>query len=90
VAQELLNAGLAHQSKVAFFVRNSPVFLIGVFACLKVGMVPVNTNYRFLADEAASLWRDADAECVIFSKNLVGIVPQARPKGAPRDAVAVG
>jgi acyl-CoA synthetase (AMP-forming)/AMP-acid ligase II len=74
----LLEAGLGHQAKVALFVHNGPAFLIGAFACLKVGMVPVNTNFRYLAEEAAALWEDCDAECVIFSAALSATVAQAR------------
>jgi acyl-CoA synthetase (AMP-forming)/AMP-acid ligase II len=83
VAADLLGCGLRHQSKVAFFVRNSPAFLIGVFACLKAGFVPVNTNFRYGAKEAASLWDDADAECVIFSGSLSEVAAAGRPL-APR------
>ena len=79
MAATLLRAGLRHQSKVAFFVRNSPAFFIGVFACLKVGLVPVNTNFRYRADEAAQLWTDSDAECVVFSADLVEVAAAARP-----------
>jgi len=85
VARDLLGCGLRHQSKVAFFVRNSPAFLIGVFACLKAGLVPVNANFRFGAAEAARLWDDADAECVVFSGTLGNVVAAARPM-APRVA----
>jgi acyl-CoA synthetase (AMP-forming)/AMP-acid ligase II len=80
VAAMLLQAGLQHQSKVAFFVRNSPAFLIGVFGCLKVGMVPVNTNFRLNADEVTALWEDADVECVVFSADLTNVVAAARPR----------
>jgi acyl-CoA synthetase (AMP-forming)/AMP-acid ligase II len=82
VAAALLRAGLGHQAKVAFFVRNSPAFLVGVFACLKVGLVPVNTNFRYNADEAARLWADADAECVVFSADLIDVVQAARPRAS--------
>ena len=81
VAADLLSCGLRHQSKVAFFVRNSPAFLIGVFACLKIGLVPVNTNFRFGPQEAAHLWDDADAECVIFSGSLGEATADARALG---------
>jgi 3-oxocholest-4-en-26-oate---CoA ligase len=78
VAAALLRTGLEQQAKVALFVRNSPAFLVAVFACLKVGLVPVNTNFRYTADEAARLWTDADAECVVFSAELTDVVAAAR------------
>ena len=32
----------------------------------KAGLVPVNTNYRYLDDELAYLWENADAVAVVF------------------------
>ena len=78
LAASLVDLGMVHQSKVAFFVDNSAAFLIGVFACLKAGLVPVNTNTRYGMAEVVQLWRDADVECVIFSGRLRDVSGQAR------------
>ncbi len=78
LAASLVDFGLVHQSKVAFFVDNSPAFLIGVFACLKAGLVPVNTNSRYGAAEVVQLWSDGDVECVVFSGRLREVTGQAR------------
>jgi 3-oxocholest-4-en-26-oate---CoA ligase len=37
-----------------------------VFGILKAGLVPINTNYRYKAEELIYLWSNADAEAVIF------------------------
>jgi acyl-CoA synthetase (AMP-forming)/AMP-acid ligase II len=83
VAADMLARGLTHQAKVALFLRNAPAFLAGVFACLKAGLVPVNTNFRYTADEVTRLWEDADAECVVFAGSLAAVAARARP-GLPR------
>ena len=66
VAQRLLDAGAEHQDKVALYLYNAPEYLEGVFASFKAGLVPVNTNYRYVDDELVYLWDNADAVAVIF------------------------
>lgn len=62
----LMAAGCGHQAKVAQYLYNSPEYIESVYAAMKAGMVPVNTNYRYTADELVYLWDNADAEAVIF------------------------
>ncbi len=66
LAASLLETGVAHQDKVALYLYNSPEYLEGVFACFKAGLVPVNTNYRYVDDELVYLWNNADAVSVVF------------------------
>jgi acyl-CoA synthetase (AMP-forming)/AMP-acid ligase II len=66
VAGCLLEAGLARQSNVAQYLRNSPEYVESLYACLKASLVPVNTNYRYAPDELVYLWDNADVEAVIF------------------------
>ena len=62
----LLSLGASHQDKVALYLYNGPEYLEGMYASLKVGLVPVNTNYRYGDEELAYLWDNADAIAVIF------------------------
>ena len=66
VARWLLGAGAAHQDKVALYLYNCPDYLETCFAAYKVGLVPINTNYRYADDELAYLWENADAVAVVF------------------------
>ena len=66
IAAALLNAGLRAQDKVALYLHNAPAYLESVFAALKVGLAPVNTNYRYTGDELVQLWTDADTAAVVF------------------------
>ena len=66
VAQFLLDLGVAQQDKVAVYLYNSPEYLQATFAAMKVGLVPVNTNYRYGDDELSYLWDNADAVAVVF------------------------
>ncbi len=66
VAQFLLDLGVAQQDKVAVYLYNSPEYIQATFAAMKVGLVPVNTNYRYGDDELSYLWENADAVAVVF------------------------
>ncbi len=66
VAQFLLDLGAEQQDKVALYLYNTPEYLQATFAAAKIGLVPVNTNYRYGDDELAYLWDNADAVAVVF------------------------
>lgn len=66
VAAWLADLGVEHQDKVALYLYNAPEYLEGVFASFRIGLVPVNTNYRYGTEELVYLWDNADAIAVIF------------------------
>ena len=66
IANTLLAAGVAHQDKVAQYMHNCPEYMESLFALFKVGLVPVNTNYRYTEDELSYLWDNSDSVAVIF------------------------
>jgi fatty-acyl-CoA synthase len=55
VARRLLELDLAHQDKVGLYLYDCPEYLESLFATMKAGLVPVNTNYRYADDELAYL-----------------------------------
>ena len=66
LARRFLDAGLQKQSKVAAYLLNGPEYLETYYAAFKAGLAPVNTNYRYVADELIYLFDNADAEAVVF------------------------
>jgi fatty-acyl-CoA synthase len=80
LAGALLDAGLAHQDKVAQYLYNGPEYMQGVFACFKAGLVPVNTNYRYVDDELVYLWDNADAAAVMFHGSFTPTVERIRER----------
>jgi 3-oxocholest-4-en-26-oate---CoA ligase len=85
VAHALLDAGVERQDKVAQYLFNGPEYLETVFAAFKVGLVPVNTNYRYVDDELVYLWDNADCVAVVFhgafAERIAGLrhrVPRVR------------
>ncbi|MGI8750902.1 MAG: AMP-binding protein [Acidimicrobiales bacterium] len=70
LAAMLVNVGVGRQARVAQYLYNGPAYLESVFASFKAGLVPVNTNYRYAADELVYLWDDADVKVVIFDADF--------------------
>jgi 3-oxocholest-4-en-26-oate---CoA ligase len=66
LARWLLDADIAHQDKVALYLYNCSEYLETSFACFKLGLVPINTNYRYADDELVYLWENADTVAVTF------------------------
>jgi acyl-CoA synthetase (AMP-forming)/AMP-acid ligase II len=66
VAAALLEAGLRRQDAFAQYLYNSNEYLESLFACWKAAFVPVNTNFRYVDDELAYLWDNADVAAVVF------------------------
>jgi fatty-acyl-CoA synthase len=66
VAQHLLDAGLERQQAVAQYLYNGNEYVESMYAAFKAAFVPVNTNYRYTADELLYLWDNADAGAVVF------------------------
>ena len=65
-AASMLHTSAAHQDKVALYLHNGPAYLQAAFGCMKAGLVPVNTNYRYQEDELVYLWDNCDATAVVF------------------------
>jgi 3-oxocholest-4-en-26-oate---CoA ligase len=78
LAADLLAAGLGHQAKVAAYLWNGPEYLETYFAAFKAGLVPVNTNYRYGAEEIRYLFDNADAEAVVFHASFASLIDQVR------------
>jgi acyl-CoA synthetase (AMP-forming)/AMP-acid ligase II len=66
IARFFLELGVVQQDKVAIYLYNCPEYLQSAFAVVKIGLVPVNTNYRYGDDELTYLWSNADAVAVVF------------------------
>jgi len=80
LADDLLSAGLGHQSKVACYLHNGNEYLEVVYAACKAAMVPFNTNYRYGPDEVTYLFDNADAEAVVFHASFTSVVEAVRER----------
>lgn len=80
LAAHLIAAGLGHQAKIAAYLYNGPEYLESYFAAFKAGYAPVNTNYRYGADELHYLFDNADAEAVVFHAGFTETLEEIRAR----------
>jgi fatty-acyl-CoA synthase len=90
LSRHFLDSGLGRQSKVAAYLYNGPEYLEVYYASFKAGLAPVNTNYRYVADELIYLFDNADAEAVVFHASFAPTVERIRDRlPAVRSWIAV-
>jgi len=75
--------GVGPGTKVAMYLYNAPEWLETTFAALKLRAVPVNVNFRYLADELTYLLDNSDAEVLLYHGALADRVAAVRAR-APR------
>jgi len=80
LAAGLAAHGIAAGAKVAMYVYNCNEYLDTCFAAIKLRAVPVNVNYRYLADELRYLLDNADAEALVYHGALAERVQAVRER----------
>ncbi|MCO8127083.1 AMP-binding protein [Acidimicrobiia bacterium EGI L10123] len=80
VAAALLEAGVTEGTSVAQYLTNRPEYLEAVFAAFKLGLAPVNTNYRYVEDELLYLWDNADSSAVVFEGQFTERIEHIRDR----------
>ena len=69
----LAGQGIGDGDRVAMMARNSPDYLVALFAIWKLRATMVNVNYRYRAEEAAYVLADANATAVIADDDLLDV-----------------
>ncbi|MFF7215428.1 acyl-CoA synthetase [Streptomyces sp. NPDC008238] len=80
LAHHLAAQGIAPGKHVGLHLLNGVEYLQTAPACMKIRAVPVNVNYRYVADELAYLYRDADLTALVFDAGFTGRVAAALPR----------
>lgn len=76
-AHHLTEAGVAAGEHVGIQLYNGVEYLQTLLACLKIRAVPVNVNYRYVADELIYLYRDADLVALVYDAEFADRVAAA-------------
>ena len=80
LAAHFLKAGLGQNAKVAADLFNAPEYLETYYAAFKAGVAPVNTNYRYEAEELFYLFDNADAEAIVFHAGFAPKLDEIRAR----------
>jgi acyl-CoA synthetase (AMP-forming)/AMP-acid ligase II len=91
VGHHLLNSGIRPGEHLGLHLYNGVEYLQTVLGCLKARIVPVNVNYRYVEEELAYLYRDADLAALVFDAEFTDRVAAARPRAEKlRHLIRVG
>ncbi|MFN8035099.1 MAG: AMP-binding protein [Acidimicrobiia bacterium] len=77
LASHLFERGLRPGDKVAIDLVNRPEYLETFFAASLLGCVPVNVNYRYVAEELAYLLGNADAAALVVEPAFAAVAREA-------------
>ncbi|MGW7196316.1 acyl-CoA synthetase [Streptomyces chryseus] len=80
VAHHLSDAGVKPGEHLGLHLYNGVEYLQTVLGCLKARVVPVNVNYRYVAEELVYLYRDADLVALVFDAEFTERVAAALPR----------
>jgi 3-oxocholest-4-en-26-oate---CoA ligase len=80
VANHLLGLGLQPGAKVAIYGWNRAEWVETFFGALKARLVPININYRYVADELRYVFENADVDAVVVERSFLPLVRQIEPE----------
>src|SRR5437764_8480300 len=83
LGHHLQENGVGPGQHVGVQLYNSIEYLTTAIACLKIRAVPVNVNYRYVEDELAYLYDDADLVALVVHRELASRTAAVRPR-APK------
>ena len=81
-ATRLANAlgarGVVAGDHIGLYLHNGNEYLEGMIAAFKLRAVPINVNYRYVADELRYLFNDADLKAVIHEEAFASVIADIR------------
>ncbi|MBC7269208.1 MAG: AMP-binding protein, partial [Streptomyces sp.] len=78
IGHHLLDSGVRPGEHVGLHLYNGVEYVQTVLGCLKARIVPVNVNYRYVAEELVYLYRDADLVGLFFDAEFEDRVAAVR------------
>jgi len=79
LANHLMENGVGPGDKVAVYSWNRAEWIEAMFAAWKARAVPINVNYRYVAEELRYLFDNADVRAVIFERSFAPLVEEVAP-----------
>jgi acyl-CoA synthetase (AMP-forming)/AMP-acid ligase II len=80
LARHWVDAGLQPGAKVAIYGWNRAEWVESFLAAFKARLVPININYRYVAQELRYVLDNADAEVVVFERSFAPTMGEILPE----------
>jgi 3-oxocholest-4-en-26-oate---CoA ligase len=78
IGRHLAGAGVKPGEHVGLYLHNSTEYVETMIGCLKIRAVPVNVNFRYVADELRYLFDDADLVAVVHEASFAEHIAKIR------------
>ena len=82
LAHHLAGQGVGPGDHVGLYLYNSAEYIEAMFAAFKLRAVPINVNFRYVAEELQYLFDDADLVALLHQRELAPRVSAVR-EGVP-------
>ncbi len=79
-ANRLLADGVDKGDHIGIHGVNSEAWVVAMLAAFKISAVPININYRYVADELAYLFDNADLVALVHDATYAPIIAEVAPK----------
>jgi len=79
-ANRLLADGVTKGDHLGIHGVNSEAWIVAMLGAFKISAVPININYRYVADELAYLFDNADLVAVVHDASYAPIIAEVAPK----------
>ena len=80
LANHLLAEGFGHGDHIGIYGQNSAEWLVAMVAIFKIRAVPININFRYVEDELAYLFDNADLVAVVHDRQYGPHIAAVRPR----------
>ncbi|MBA2325057.1 MAG: acyl-CoA synthetase [Actinobacteria bacterium] len=78
LAHHLVDEGVTPGDKVAIYAWNRAEWIEAMLAAYKARAVPINVNYRYVADEARHIFENSDAVAVVHERAFAPVLDSVR------------
>ncbi|WCO66133.1 acyl-CoA synthetase [Iamia majanohamensis] len=80
LAHHLAAQGIGERDHVAIYSYNSLEYVEAMLAAYKLRAVPINVNYRYVADELVYLFDNADVVAVVYQAGFADRIAEVRDR----------
>lgn len=80
LANHLLAKGFGHGDHIGIYGQNTAEWMIAMVAIFKIRAVPININFRYVEDELAYLFDNADLVALVHDQEYIDRIEAVREK----------
>jgi acyl-CoA synthetase (AMP-forming)/AMP-acid ligase II len=80
LAHHLWTSGVRPRDMVGVYTYNRAEHVEALLACWKIAAVPININFRYVADELRYVWEDAGLVGLIAERSFVPVINELAPE----------